>query len=90
MVPNPLVGEDAMPNTTLKGLPVVVYERLRLRAQRNRRSLNQEMIAILADAVEAPGPAPSLSEALEPFRQAFRGAPITDEDLRRWKEEGRA
>ncbi len=79
-----------MPNTTLKGLPVVVYERLRLRAQRNRRSLNQEMIAILAEAVEAPARPTSLSEALEPFRHAFHGPPITDEDLRRWKEEGRA
>lgn len=79
-----------MPNTTLKGLPVVVYERLRLRAQRNRRSLNQEMIAILAEAVEAPARPTSLSEALDAIGAHYSGPPLTADELRILKEEGRA
>ena len=40
-----------MANVTIKGLPEEVYERVRKRARRSRRSLNAELIVALEEAV---------------------------------------
>lgn len=40
-----------MPAITLKSLPGPLHRRLKARAARNKRSLNQEVIAVLEDAV---------------------------------------
>lgn len=39
-----------MPSLTIKGLPDLLYRRLRERAERNRRSLNAEVIVALEEA----------------------------------------
>lgn len=39
-----------MPSLTIKGLPDMLYWRLRERAERNRRSLNAEVIVALEEA----------------------------------------
>ncbi|NJD11175.1 MAG: Arc family DNA-binding protein [Gemmatimonadetes bacterium] len=40
-----------MPSITIKGVPEEVYVRVRRRAERNRRSLNAELIVALEEAV---------------------------------------
>lgn len=79
-----------MRNTTLKNLPDAVYDRLRQRAVRHRRSLNQEMISILSNAVAATEPGASLSDELAAVRAGYRGPPVTDELIRELRDEGRS
>lgn len=43
-----------MATLNIKNLPDPLYRKLRARAKRERRSIAQEVIRILADAVEAP------------------------------------
>ena len=40
---------------TLRKVPAVLHDRLKSRALRNRRSLNQEVLALLEGALDAPG-----------------------------------
>ncbi len=40
---------------TLRKIPSSIHERLKARALRNRRSLNQEVLALLEGALDAPG-----------------------------------
>ena len=78
-----------MRNTTLKNLPDVVYDRLRQRAVRHRRSLNQEMISILSNAVAAAEPGAGLPDELAAVRANYRGPPVTAELIRELRDEGR-
>ena len=43
--------EDAMPSLTLKNVPSELLERLRSRAEADRRSLNQEAIVLLDEVL---------------------------------------
>ena len=43
-----------MLNLTLKNIPVDLHQRLKLRAQSNRRSLNREILALLESSMDAP------------------------------------
>jgi len=43
-------------NLSIKNVPDVVVERLKKRAERNHRSLQGELMAIITDAVRAEGP----------------------------------
>lgn len=43
-----------MPNLSIKNVPESVLEKLRKRAQRNHRSMQGELMALISEAVEAP------------------------------------
>ena len=88
-----------MASLTLKGLPDRLLERLRDRAKTERRSLNQQVIRMLEEALEPQqhtyaGP-PNPSMLREPGYQLppplkLKGGPITTEEIEAAIEEGRA
>lgn len=80
-----------MPTLTIKGLPVRLYQRLKLRAAKHRRSLNSEVIVCLEQAVEVPtlDPATWLAEA-DRLRALLALPPVDEASLRRAKARGRA
>jgi len=43
-----------MLNVTLKNIPAALHQRLKARAESNRRSLNREILALLEAQMEAP------------------------------------
>jgi plasmid stability protein len=76
-------------NFTLKNIPDDIYGKIKVRAERNHRSINGEIIAILGDAVMArrKSAAEILARADE-LRSHTRGF-LTDEFINRAKREGR-
>ena len=79
-----------MPAITLKALPGPLHRQLKARAARNKRSLNQEVIAVLEDAV-APSKRVDV-EAMIAETRRFRASlnfTITPEEIDRLKREGR-
>jgi plasmid stability protein len=50
-------------NLSVKNVPDALAERLRTRAERNRRSLQRELLSILEAAVDERAPAPRLAPA---------------------------
>jgi plasmid stability protein len=82
-------GEQIAMNYTLKNIPEEIYEKIKIRAARNRRSINGEIIDILA-AVTVPK-RQSVEEILaiaRELRSHTRGR-ITDEFINEAKREGR-
>jgi len=80
--------ETAM-NYTLKNIPDAIYEKVKLRAQRHRRSVNSEIIDILYEATARKRP--SVEEILsvaDELRSHTKGT-VTDEFISRAKREGR-
>ncbi len=79
-----------MPAITLKGLPATLHRQLKVRAARHKRSLNQEVIAVLEDAV---APAKRVdTEAMIAETRRFRESlnlTTTPEEIDRFKREGR-
>jgi len=83
------IREQAVMNYTLKNIPEEIYEKIKLRAQRRRRSINSEIIDILA-SVTVPK-RQSVEEILaiaRELRSHTRGR-ITDEFINEAKREGR-
>lgn len=79
-----------MANLTLKQVPDALYQRLKERAAAHRRSINNEAIVCLEQILE-PQPVDPRSRLAE-IRRLRRDAPevfLTDETLRRAREEGR-
>ncbi len=79
-----------MANLTLKPVPDALYRRLKERAAAHRRSINNEAILCLERILE-PQPVDPRSR-LEEIRTLRREAPevfLTDDVLRRAKDEGR-
>jgi plasmid stability protein len=76
-------------NFTLKGIPDDIYEKIKARAERNRRSINGEIISILGDAVmvRRRSVAELLARARE-LRSHTRGK-VTDEFISEAKRDGR-
>jgi len=74
----------------LRSLPAALYERLKARAQRNRRSVTQEAIAILEEALGAAAPLDAWTET-ERLRDHLRArygafkdsAPLLRDDRQR-------
>lgn len=50
-------------NLSVKNVPDALADRLRARAERNRRSLQRELLSILEAAVDARAPAATLAPA---------------------------
>ncbi|MEJ0001178.1 MAG: Arc family DNA-binding protein [Verrucomicrobiota bacterium] len=79
-----------MPSITLKAIPKSVHSALKARAKRHKRSLNQEMIAVLEESV-----APSRKVDVEAmiarakrFRESLKFT-TTAEEIDRFKRMGR-
>lgn len=47
---------DAVPDLLIRDLPPDVHQRLKERAERNRRSLSAEVVALIEDAVKVRKP----------------------------------
>lgn len=84
------IREQAAMNYTLKNIPEDIYEKIKLRAQRHRRSVNSEIIDILASATSTTIKRRSAEEILavaDEIRARTKGF-LTDEFLRKVKREG--
>jgi len=82
------IGEQAAMNFTLKNIPDDIYGKIKVRAERNHRSINGEIIAILGETVMArrKSAAEILAKARE-LRSRTRGF-LTDDFLNKVKREG--
>jgi len=83
------IGEQMATNFTLKNIPNEIYEKIKVRAERNHRSINGEIISILGAAVMArqKNVAEILARADE-LRSHTKGF-LTDEFINQAKREGR-
>jgi len=79
-----------MATLTIKNIPLEVYERLKRRAKTNRRSINQEVIAVIERALETPPiDVDSTLERTQKIRELTAQYRLRDKDLEQWKNEGR-
>jgi len=79
-----------MATLTIKNIPLDVYERLKHRAKANRRSINQEVIAVIERALETPPiDVDSTVERTQKIRELTAQYRLRDEELEQWKDEGR-
>ena len=79
-----------MATLTIKNIPDEVYEQLKHRAARHRRSVNSEVIVCLEQVLgsTAGDPATFLT-SIRALRKNFSTVFVTEEDLRAAKDEGR-
>ena len=78
-----------MASLTLKDIPKDLHRQLRVRAERNRRSLSQEALACLELAVA--GAPPDAGHTLSRARALRAGVkPIAAADVHRWIDQGRS
>lgn len=79
-----------MATLTIKNVPDSVYKRLKQQAKNNRRSINNEVITILENML--PPQERDVDKILEEarkIRQLTANYTLTEEELNRWKNEGR-
>ena len=76
---------------TLKSLPAPLHRQLKARAVRHKRSLNQEVIAVLEEAVSSSRPVDTtaLIEEARRFRDSLT-LTTTPAEIAAYKREGRA
>ncbi len=76
---------------TVKGIPPVIYGRLKARAAENRRSINSEILVCLEEILvgQRRDPKEIIAEA-DRLRAKIKMKPFTDKELRAAKEWGRA
>lgn len=72
-----------MAGLAIKKLPSALHQRLKQRAARNHRSMTQEVLAVLEQAL---GAEPTAPKAPPPFKGRF---PLTDRFLDKAKRAGR-
>lgn len=76
-------------NYTLKNIPDEIYEKIRLQAERHRRSINNEIISILILATSRRRPsAEEILARADELRSHTKGF-LTEEFLQKAKREGR-
>lgn len=73
-----------MATLVLKNFPDAVHERLKLQAERNRRSVTQEAIVLIESGITVPRIAPTL-----PTPVAVKGGPLRRGEIEAWIAEGR-
>ncbi|MCK4414436.1 MAG: Arc family DNA-binding protein [Candidatus Eisenbacteria sp.] len=79
-----------MPSLTIKGLPEKLYQRLKRRAAKHRRSLNSEVIVCLEQATSVPTLDPEAWLAgADRLRRKLALSPVSEQSLRRAKASGR-
>lgn len=80
-----------MTTITVKNIPEEIYEKIKLQAKANGRSVNSEIISILEHAVQRLTPM-NVEDVLERARETRKLTAhytITNEEIDRWKKEGR-
>ena len=75
-------------NLTLKKVPPRIHQRLKLRAKRNRRSLNAEALFILENSLLSPD-VDAVIARLEQINKRHKGPPLTHFEVRSAVAEGR-
>lgn len=83
-----------MTTITVKNIPPIIYERLKQQAENNRRSINSEVIVILETALQVvprrtPAEVEKILEETRKLREMTAGYVVTEEEINRWKNEGR-
>lgn len=79
-----------MPALTIKNIPDCLYDSLKERARANHRSLNGEVISCLEQALGTRRvDAEALLVRIERLRRRIEAPKLTNQVLRRAKEEGR-
>lgn len=82
------IREQTAMTYTLKNIPDAIYEKIKLRAQRHRRSINSEIINILFEATSRRRPsAEEIVARADALRARTKGF-LTEEFLQRVKREG--
>ncbi len=79
-----------MATLTIKNIPPEVYERLKRRAKASRRSINQEVIAVIEQSLEtSPIDVDSTLKRTREIRELTARYCIRDDEIENWKDEGR-
>ena len=80
-----------MVTITVKNIPEDIYERIKLQAKANRRSVNSEIISIFEQAVpnRTPRDVKEILERARKVRELTAHYTITADEINRWKKEGR-
>lgn len=79
-----------MPAITLKSIPVRLYERLKESAKANRRSMNSEALVCLDKALRPrPVDPKAFLARVDEILRGCKLTPLTDEMIRRARDEGR-
>jgi plasmid stability protein len=81
-----------MPSITIKNIDPELYGRLKKQAAEHRRSINSEAIVCLERSLEQSSRLTAvewIAEARE-IRESVTDYVISDEELTRWKNEGRS
>jgi plasmid stability protein len=80
-----------MVTITVKNIPEEIYERIKLQAKANRRSVNSEIISIFEHAIQKRTPIDvnDILERARKVRELTAHYTATAEEIDRWKKEGR-
>jgi antitoxin FitA len=83
--------EAYMVTITVKNIPEELYERIKLRAKANRRSVNSEIISIFEQAIpnRTPMDVKEVLERARKVRELTAHYTVTAEEIDSWKKEGR-
>lgn len=79
-----------MVTITIKNVPPEIYERIKIQAKNNHRSINGEILSILEQAISIPPiDVKATLERTRKLREMTAHYVITNEELNKWKNEGR-
>lgn len=80
-----------MTTITIKNIPPTIYERIKQKAKINRRSINNEIITILENGlgVRSQAEVAELLEDLRKVRELTAHYIVSEDEINRWKREGR-
>ncbi len=80
-----------MVTITVKNVPEEIYERIKLQAKAHRRSINNEIISIFEQAIpkRTPMDVKEILERARKVRELTAHYTITNDEMNRWKKEGR-
>jgi hypothetical protein len=83
--------EVNMVTVTIKNIPEEIYEKIKLQAKANRRSVNSEIISIFEHAVQkrTPMDVQQILERARKTRELTAHYTLSNEELDKWKKEGR-
>ncbi len=80
-----------MTTITIKNIPDDLYEKIKLQAKANHRSVNSEIISIFEHAVQKRTPAEVklILERARKIRELTAPYKVSHEEFTQWKKEGR-
>ena len=79
-----------MVTITIKNVPPEIYARIKIQAKNNHRRINGEVLSILEQAISIPPiDVTATLERTRKLRELTAHYVITNEELTKWKNEGR-